>query len=234
MKIGRQLAMMQFVVVLVSPLLALANVDHDQDGVPDETDNCVAEANKGQLDADLDGRGDACDDHFCYVVNGDHQNCLDPAQDFAVYSPDLGGPVGEAARLALYANRQDAMIKYRWVVRSRPPSSTAPILNPEGTVNRSTPFEYHYLKNSIVSFAPDRPGSYRLEVTGELVFTDTALPGSRQVHSHEVTLIAEEGGCTWVPARSGGITLLASLMLLCGVLCLRSSKSPSDRASWLN
>jgi len=35
--------------------------DHDLDGVPDESDNCPADANAGQEDADLDEEGDACD-----------------------------------------------------------------------------------------------------------------------------------------------------------------------------
>lgn len=41
--------------------------DQDADGVPDETDNCPADANTDQADADLDGIGDVCDalSHGC-------------------------------------------------------------------------------------------------------------------------------------------------------------------------
>lgn len=41
--------------------------DQDADGVPDEKDNCPADANTDQTDADLDGVGDACDalSHGC-------------------------------------------------------------------------------------------------------------------------------------------------------------------------
>ena len=37
-------------------------LDEDFDGVPDELDNCPAQANADQTDCDLDGLGDVCDD----------------------------------------------------------------------------------------------------------------------------------------------------------------------------
>ena len=40
----------------------LGSLDTDQDGVRDESDNCVEIANAGQFDIDQDGQGDACDD----------------------------------------------------------------------------------------------------------------------------------------------------------------------------
>lgn len=43
--------------------------DQDQDGVPDEQDNCPATPNTDQYDADADGAGDACDVSFdCAAV----------------------------------------------------------------------------------------------------------------------------------------------------------------------
>lgn len=44
-----------------SPLAPPA--DGDADGVTDESDNCVADANPAQSDLDADGLGDVCDDH---------------------------------------------------------------------------------------------------------------------------------------------------------------------------
>ena len=44
----------------ISPVFA-APGDYDDDGVPDESDNCVYNANANQADADGDGLGDTCD-----------------------------------------------------------------------------------------------------------------------------------------------------------------------------
>ena len=37
------------------------DLDRDEDGVPDDVDNCDEHANPNQNNADQDGRGDACD-----------------------------------------------------------------------------------------------------------------------------------------------------------------------------
>ena len=45
--------------------------DCDTDGVPDEQDNCICDANPAQADADGDGLGDACDCPCIGDVDGD-------------------------------------------------------------------------------------------------------------------------------------------------------------------
>jgi hypothetical protein len=47
-------------------------VDTDEDGVPDETDNCPLVANADQADVDNDGMGDACD-AVCAIEGGDSE-----------------------------------------------------------------------------------------------------------------------------------------------------------------
>ena len=64
--------------------------DLDGDGVGNLQDNCNGVFNSAQIDADRDGRGDeGCDDHYCFVVFGDEENCLDPEAGFRVYSPSI-------------------------------------------------------------------------------------------------------------------------------------------------
>ena len=57
----------------VSPAAAVARtgpVDADEDGVPDEDDNCPRHANPDQEDCDEDGKGDVC-----AIADGDSQDC---------------------------------------------------------------------------------------------------------------------------------------------------------------
>ena len=67
--------------------------DQDMDGIPDDQDNCPANANADQADADQNGVGDACD--TCYqIYGGGYQlvngSCVD-IDECAVY-PGICGP----------------------------------------------------------------------------------------------------------------------------------------------
>jgi hypothetical protein len=55
--------------LLAAGFAALSNAgvtvpDTDSDGVPDEWDNCLLDANPSQIDSDLDGIGNVCDCDF--------------------------------------------------------------------------------------------------------------------------------------------------------------------------
>ncbi len=55
-------------------IYTLADPDADNDGIPDEEDNCPNDANPGQEDSDTDGYGDACDSDFNIDVIVDNTN----------------------------------------------------------------------------------------------------------------------------------------------------------------
>jgi len=48
-------------IVVQTEGIVIADDDLDDDGIPDDEDNCVADPNPDQTDADADGKGDLCD-----------------------------------------------------------------------------------------------------------------------------------------------------------------------------
>ena len=93
---------------IVSYLAGCKPPDADGDGVPDDSDNCPADANPGQEDADGDGAGDVCDacpndaddDVDGDGVCGDVDNCPADANDLQEDGDmDLIGDVCDACPL---------------------------------------------------------------------------------------------------------------------------------------
>ncbi|MCP4606125.1 MAG: thrombospondin [Proteobacteria bacterium] len=149
--------------------------DIDGDGITNLIDNCQAEFNPDQLDIDRDGLGQECDDLFCYVIDNDIENCLDPTDPFTIYTPDEIVETGaDDFRLKLFSNRKNQPIRYTWTVKKAPPGSSATIDNPRGAATISPSYEYHYIEGKQIYFVPDKPGTYEIHVVAELVWEDEA------------------------------------------------------------
>jgi uncharacterized protein (TIGR03382 family) len=203
------------------------DTDRDGDSIPDRLDNCDARPNPDQLDADRDTKGDACDDRFCFVVLGDSENCLDPAAPLQLYSPSRFVKTGEDIRLRLFANRENQPMRYTWTVIQAPDGSSATVANARGTVTVSTPFEYHYLRDSVAGFVADRPGDYAIKVSAETVWEDRMSQEVNARAEYTLRLTAEgesqgdsAGGCDAVPGNDSGTLPMLGLGLL-GLLGLR-------------
>ena len=197
-------------------------------------DNCPDLANKNQLDADRDDKGDSCDSRFCFVIYGDEKNCLDPKTTFRVYSPEARIRTGEAYKLPLFANRQNTAIRYTWVVQQRPEGSTATVQDPAGTVRTSCPYFYLYTQGPTPTFTADQPGVYQVKVAAELVFADTVNAQFPKTSSYVVTIHADgapvgvavqRSGCA-VGGRGSGLAALP-VLLVCACLVL------ARRRGWL-
>jgi len=195
----------------------MCDPDLDNDKVLNVTDNCPKLTNADQSDLDRDGKGDTCDSRYCYVVNGDEKNCLDPYETFKVFSPLTRVQTGEAFRLRLFANRQNSPLKYKWIVQGRPSGSSNTVENPQGTVRVSTPYEYHYLKGNVARFTADEPGEYQIKVVANLVYSDTVNPNFPKDSSYVVTIVAEGdsmGGCSMGNGSrpTGAVLVLLALL----------------------
>jgi MYXO-CTERM domain-containing protein len=176
--------------------------DIDNDGIMNPLDNCKELANEDQLDLDRDGVGQACDTNFCFVVHGDADNCLDPNKVFSVYSPSMSTLIGEdgPVNLRLFANRANQAMSYTWTIVKAPNGSSAAIANPKGSVEKSTPYEYHY--SNFPSITPDMNGEYVIRVTAQSRFEDPVSREVGKVATFEMRLQAEgesssnAGGCS--------------------------------------
>lgn len=177
--------------------------DIDGDLVANLVDNCPRHADDTLADSDRDGVGDVCDDNFCFVlrrpgdpVSSDVNHCLNPETTFTVLSlPQDLGVVGQTKQLRIFANRENAAIRYIWTVVRRPDGSSARIDNPRGSVTYSDAFEYRYFRDQVATFTPDRPGTYEIQVAAELVFDDPAFPGNTTSRSTFSLVVDDsEGG----------------------------------------
>jgi len=209
--------------------------DIDGDLVSNLQDNCPRHRDESLLDGDRDGVGDACDDNYCFVIRGPGEqigasgrenHCLDPRATFQVLSlPFDQGTVGEEKHLHIFANRENAAMRYVWTLVSKPSGSDARIDNPRGSVTYSNAFEYRYLKDEVARIVPDVPGDYEVQLSAELVFPDPQFSGNNTSRTTFLLTVEDgdgEGGCTCTqPPASEGAKSLALFGLAVGLMLVR-------------
>ena len=211
----------------------LCDGDIDGDLIANLRDNCPRNPDPSLADSDRDGFGDACDDNFCFVIRGPEEeigqagaenHCLDPRTTFTVLSlPFDQAQVGDEKHLHIFANRENAAMRYVWTIVSKPSGSDARIANPRGSVTYSNAFEYRYLKDQVARLEPDMAGDYEIQLSAELVFPDPQFPDNNTSRT-TFTLTVEEGegggGCrctTDGASNSGSLAAVAAMALIFGL-----------------
>jgi hypothetical protein len=125
---------------------------------------------------------------------------------------------GEAMRLPLFANRNNAAIAYTWSVASRPNGSNAAIQNPQGSVSLSRNWQYAYLDGHIPTFTPDAAGDYTITITAQLAFPDRQYPTVKQSTAQLNLTVAggtASSGCSTMPLdfSAAGLAVLGLVWL---------------------
>jgi hypothetical protein len=187
------------------------DVDADGDMVANHIDNCQGIHNPSQIDADRDGRGDeGCDDHFCYVVFGDEENCLDPNGAIRIYSPNIAINTGDTAILRLFSNKPESKILFTWSIRERANGSGDVISSPVGRSSGSAIFEH--ILESRPTFSPKTSGKYIFNISAEFE--------NGTIVQHDLIVIVSGsniddsiGGCN-ISYRSNNLGLMYFMILM--------------------
>jgi hypothetical protein len=109
--------------------------DHDNDGIPDDSDNCIVVYNPDQADADSDGVGDVCD--YSEVSEGDVHISLNGGADVAYIGWENTVEIWFANGSALSAANTGLQVTYagdfEWVIPyGNRPSPGTPVIQEEG------------------------------------------------------------------------------------------------------
>ncbi len=200
------------------------DTDLDNDGFANTIDLCSQLPTSDQVDDDRDGRGNECDPRFCFVVGGNEEDCLDPAEPFAVKAgPTIITKTGTKKLLHLFSNRPGKAIRYTWTVVEQPEGGLANVIFPQGAASYAEAFESRYEPGREPAFDPRVPGIYKVKLVGELAFDDEDYPG-RTVAEDEVTIeVGGEAiaGCRCVSTGSSTTTAAFAALGLVGMLARR-------------
>lgn len=211
--------------------------DMDGDGFENWKDNCRGVANPTQLDLDLDGLGDggawsgpeSCDPTECYVIAGDSQGCLNPNLAFTIklglIKDEILAPeilVGNKVIVPIFTNRLGA--NHTWEARLAEAPSDSEVILKNGRGSATTMMRNGFnspqvanclsgdasgcTEYNLISFEPDAPGRYVIEVTAE-------LPGGDALGAKTTArIVADVGGEKAGGCQSAGASGMFAAMAL--------------------
>jgi len=216
----------------------LCDPDMDGDNIQNYMDNCAGVSNASQLDLDHDGLGDnglwgtgvgSCDPMECYVIAGDTDGCLNPNSAFdiqlALVLESLETiSAGDPVTIALFSNRIDVNHTWQATFEQLPRGSSATLVNFEGS--GTTLDGFPQVANCIrqgadgnceelnqISFSPDAPGVYEVQVTVNLTGGDPRGFGdSTAVATIQAEVTGASGGGCSAGIGSGASALVLGLL----------------------
>ena len=128
---------------------------------------------------------------------------MDPKMVLQVYSPDIAAVPGKSSFLPIFVNRTNAPIMYLWSIKQKPADARVIIFRKKGFCYSSNGNWCQYATQPPAGVIVDKPGTYQLNLSVELLFGDQVNANFPRIASQTVTITAK-GSDACIPSKCIG------------------------------